>query len=156
MQLLQQGSAEVEYLRDAVSVWVDRLSHEAAAAALFSTWYWSQPAAAAARPAGTSTAITLPAASSVGALGLQLYHAARVGKPSLGSLLLDLALLAAAAAGDWDEGGWVVTYLLTTAKVTCYALLCCGVLQPACARVERGITVHGVGTTYALQALKNP
>jgi hypothetical protein len=128
-QLLQQDSVDVGFLRDAVSVWVDKLSHEAAAAALFSTWYWSQPDAAATQSAGVSAAIKLPVASSLGALGLQLYHAARVGKPSLGSLLLDLALLAAAAAADWDEGGWDVICLLMKTLVLCCFLLCSGVLH---------------------------
>jgi hypothetical protein len=113
VQLLQHGNAEAEASKDAVSAWVDKLSHEAAAAALFSTWYWSQQEPAAAAAAGPLAdkvaALQLPAASSVGALGLQLYHAARVGKPSLGSLLLDLALTAAAAAADWDEGTCVVS-----------------------------------------------
>ncbi|KAF6262063.1 hypothetical protein COO60DRAFT_1677904 [Scenedesmus sp. NREL 46B-D3] len=50
----------------------------------------------------------LPPVSSLGVLGLQLYGAARQGKSSLGSLLLDLALVAAAGAGDWDKGLGVV------------------------------------------------
>jgi hypothetical protein len=105
MQLSQHGStiADVEELSGAVSSWVDKLSHEAAAAALFSTWYWSQPTATAGS-AGTAPAIQLPAASSIGVLGLSLYAAARDGKPSLSSLLLDLALTAAADARDWDRG----------------------------------------------------
>jgi hypothetical protein len=108
MQLPQQGSnsSDVEELTDSVSIWVDKLSHEAAAAALFSSWYWSQPAAAAAAAgsAGPAPAIQLPAASSIGVLGLSLYIAARHGKPSLSSLLLDLALTAATDARDWDRG----------------------------------------------------
>jgi hypothetical protein len=109
MQLPQQSSttADGEELKDAVSVWVDKLSHEAAAAALFSTWYWSQPAAAAGG-AQTVQAPQLPAASSVGVLGLSLYAAARAGKPSLSSLLLDLALMTAADARDWDRGALAI------------------------------------------------
>jgi hypothetical protein len=105
MQLPQQGVADLEELSDTVSIWVDKLSHGAAAAALFSTWYWSQPtAAAAAGSVATPQTLQLPAASSIGVLGLSLYAAARDGKPSLSSLLLDLALVAAADARDWDRG----------------------------------------------------
>jgi hypothetical protein len=109
VRLLQHGNAEAEALRDAVSVWVDKLSREAAAAALFSTWYWSQQDSATAATAATAgqfaDKVAAMDASYVGALGLQLYRTARVGKPSLGSLLLDLALAAAAAAADWEQGG---------------------------------------------------
>jgi hypothetical protein len=103
MQLPLQGVADVEELSDTVSVWVDKLSHAAAAAALFSTWYWSQTTNA---TGGVATAQTLqlPAASSIGVLGLSLYAAAPAGKPTLSSLLLDLALNAAADARDWDRG----------------------------------------------------
>jgi hypothetical protein len=109
MQLPQQQQGDAEELNGAVSAWVDRLSHEAAAAALFSTWYWSTPAAAAAVTGGAG--MQLPSSSFIGVLGLSLYAAARDGKPSLSSLLLDLGLTAAAGACDWDRGAFPITTL---------------------------------------------
>jgi hypothetical protein len=148
MQLPQQGraAADVEEL-SAVSVWVDKLSHEAAAAALFSKWYWSQPAAAAAAgdsDAGTAAAKQFPAASSLGVLGLSLYAAARDGKPSLGSLLLlDLALTAAAAAGDWDRG-LLCRRLTRLSADLCHCmpgkLDCCALVSSSCCHL---VTVCG-------------
>ena len=114
--------------------WVAELSKETASAALFASWFWSQSAAADAGPAASFLAavlspleslsgnapkaaslssagfaaaawqLSIPDGAAVGVLGLELYHASRQGKPSLESLLLDLALLSAAAAGDWNEG----------------------------------------------------
>jgi hypothetical protein len=107
----QQGDASAEELSDVVNNWVDRLSHDAAAAALFSTWYWSTPAAAAAAVKGV-LGVHLPSASSIGVLGLSLYAAARDGRPSLSSLLLDLGLTAAAGARDWDRGALPTHYHL--------------------------------------------
>ena len=103
------GSLDIEKVEEAVG-WVDRsvtskvLSPEAAAAALFAVWY-SQQQQHSVR--GGSVA--------AGVLGLSLYHAARKGdtlsaaagwtsKPSLDSLVLDLALEAAAGARRWQEG----------------------------------------------------
>ena len=91
--------AEVEEAVD----WVAQLTPEGAAAALFATQYSSQQ---------DGSSVSLLAA---GVLGLSLYHAARKGdtlsaasgwtaKPSLDSLVLDLALVAAAGAGQWEEG----------------------------------------------------
>ena len=88
--------------------WVARLSPnilspEAAAATLFAVWCFQQQKR------------TITSQVAAGVLGLSLYHAARKGdtlsagsgwtaKPSLDSLVLDLALVAAAGAGKWEEG----------------------------------------------------
>jgi hypothetical protein len=103
------SSIEVEEVENATD-WVARhspeaLSPEAAAAALFAVWYRQQ------QQQGP------PAISPVaaGILGLALYHAARKGstlsaaagwtaKPSLDSLVLDLALAEAVGAEQWEEG----------------------------------------------------
>jgi hypothetical protein len=75
------------------TAWVDDLSSPAAAAALFSCWFWQQP--------------TDPG------LLLLLYSRARQGpgsaKPSLEGLLLDLGLAAAGRAADWHTGRGVLT-----------------------------------------------
>ena len=102
--------------------WAYSLSNPAAAAALFATWYWSQPSRAmeASAAAGVAAAgqkpppprhssPVPPSLAACGMLGEVLYSTARQGlaeKPGLDSCLLDLALMAAAAAGDWDKGGW--------------------------------------------------
>jgi hypothetical protein len=104
------SSTDVLEVQAAVD-WVGRLSPhtltpEAAAAVLFAVWYLQQQ-----QQQGT------PAISPVaaGVIGLALYHAARKGstlsvsagwtaKPSLDSLVLDLALAAAVRAGQWEEG----------------------------------------------------
>ena len=54
--------------------------------------------------AAAALQLPIPDAAAVGVLCLELYHTSRQGKPSLESLLLDLALLSAAAAGEWNEG----------------------------------------------------
>uniref|UniRef100_A0A383WIR3 Uncharacterized protein n=1 Tax=Tetradesmus obliquus TaxID=3088 RepID=A0A383WIR3_TETOB len=77
----------------AATSWVDELSSPAAAAALFTCWYWQQP-------------------GDPGLL-LLLYHRSRQApgsiKPSLGGLLLDLGLAAAGRAGDWHAGAAIVS-----------------------------------------------
>ena len=118
---LQAGStaaagADAEIVEGGLG-WVDKLSCEAAAAALFATWYWAQPQQTAGHPPqGAAAAGPLPPVpAGVGLLGLALYHQARQGstlsasqgrtnKPTLDSLVLDLALMAAAGAGSWEEG----------------------------------------------------
>jgi hypothetical protein len=74
----------------AATAWVDELSSPAAAAALFSCWYWQQP-------------------GDPGVL-LLLYSRSRQGpgavKPSLCSLLLDLCLAAAGRDADWHTSKW--------------------------------------------------
>jgi hypothetical protein len=68
------------------TAWVDKLSSPAAAAALFSCWFWQQPADP--------------------RLLLLLYSRARKvpGSASVEGLLLDLGLAAAGRAADWREG----------------------------------------------------
>ena len=106
------GSLDAEKVEEAVG-WVDRsvtlkvLSPEAAAAALFAVWYCQQQQ----QQHGPIRASSVAAA----VLGLSLYHATRkrptlsassgwTAKPSLDSLVLDLALVAAAGTGRWQEG----------------------------------------------------
>jgi hypothetical protein len=112
--------------------WAYALSKDAAAAALFASWYWAQPsrsveAAAEAEAAGGEgpppplhvAPPVLPSPAACGLLGEALYSAARQGvseKPGLDSCLLDLALMAAAAAEDMDRG----TLLLRRVKYRPY------------------------------------
>jgi hypothetical protein len=106
------SSTDVLEVQAAVD-WVGRLSPEtltpeAAAAVLFAVWYLQQQQ----QEEGDAPRISPVAA---GVIGLALYHAARKGsalsaavgwtaKPSLDSLVLDLALAAAVGAGQWEEG----------------------------------------------------
>jgi hypothetical protein len=107
------SSNEVEEVEDATD-WVARyspelLSPEAAAAALFAVWYGQQQQ----QQEEGFPAIFSPLAA--GVMGLSLYHAARKGstlsaaagwtaKPSLDSVVLDLAPAAAVGAEQWEEG----------------------------------------------------
>jgi hypothetical protein len=113
------SSSDVAEVEEAVD-WVatlspDILSPPAAGAALFAVWYGQQE---------QEKALISPVAA--GVLGLSLYHAARKGsmlsaaggwtaKPSMDSLVLDLALAAAAGAEQWDEGKG---YLHSSAAIT--------------------------------------
>jgi hypothetical protein len=115
------SSTEVEEVGNATD-WVARyspeaLSPEGAAAALFAVWNGQQQQQ---QQQQDSPAISPVAA---GVLGLALYHAARKGstlsaaagwtaKPSLDSLVLDLALAAAGEAGQWEEGKACLLLLL--------------------------------------------
>jgi hypothetical protein len=112
------SSNDVAEVEEAVD-WVgtlspDILSPPAAGAALFAVWYGQQE---------QEKALISPVAA--GVLGLSLYHAARKGstlsatagwtaKPSLDSLVLDLALAAAEGAEQWDEGKG---YLLSSSSL---------------------------------------
>jgi hypothetical protein len=107
------SSTDVLEVQAAVD-WVGRLSPEiltpeAAAAVLFAVWYLQQQQQ---QEEGDAPHISPVAA---GVIGLALYHAARKGsalsaavgwtaKPSLDSLVLDLALAAAVGAEQWEEG----------------------------------------------------
>ena len=108
--------ADVETAKSLIA-WAYSLSSSAAAAALFATWYWSRPgramagavakAVAAAREGSVPRPPCPPSPAAWGMLGEVLYTTARQGlaeKPDLESCLLDLALMAAAAARDWDRG----------------------------------------------------
>jgi ABC-type transporter Mla MlaB component len=108
-QMTPQGGTAAGEVRDAAAVWVSQLSPEAAAAALFATWFWAQQEAAMAGSARQDG----PGHSTADLSGLWLCLYARVresGRPSVESLLPDLGLIAAAAlaqtlaAGSSDSG----------------------------------------------------
>lgn len=89
-QLPSSSSVDPDECFSTVAEWVSQLSHQAAAAALFAAWQWAQP--------GNACHTMRMSQQAVGILCLELYHAARSGKPTLDSLLLDIGLAAAAAA----------------------------------------------------------
>jgi hypothetical protein len=122
------SSMDVTEVQAAVD-WVGRFlpetfTSEAAAAVLFAVWYSQQQQQQQQQEDGDALAVSPVAA---GVMGLALYHAARKGstlsaaagwtaKPSLDSLVLDLALAAAVGAEQWEEGKACLLFLLFFAR----------------------------------------